>query len=113
MMSEKNAITPQVGERGEPGMKTPPDSDSLSARDSRELHEVFRVDGQVEYRTISWQRLIIILLKVTVATGILGIPGSMGSLGAVPGTLLILGWLMVNTCMSTFQTDETMSWLLC
>lgn len=64
-------------------------------------HEVFRIDeGAVDFRTVTWQRLIIILLKVQIATGVLSIPSALGSLGAVPGALIIVGWQALNTCKS-------------
>lgn len=67
--------------------------------DDHESQEVFKasVDG-VEFRTITWQRLIIILLKVQVATGVLSIPGAFVALGAVPGAICVVGWQAINTC---------------
>ncbi len=64
-----------------------------------DTQEVFKVtaDG-VNYRTLTWQRLILIFLKVQVATGVLGIPSALGSLGAVPGAIVIVGWQALNTC---------------
>jgi hypothetical protein len=62
-------------------------------------HEVFRTDADaVDFRTVTWQRLIIILLKVQIATGVLSIPSAMGVLGAVPGALIVVGWQALNTC---------------
>lgn len=64
--------------------------------------EVFKASADgVDFRTVTWQRLIIILLKVQVATGVLGIPSAMGVLGAVPGSLVVVGWQALNTC--TYQ----------
>ena len=61
--------------------------------------EVFQSDGgTVNFRTVTWQRLIIILLKVQIATGVLSIPSALGTLGAVPGALVIVGWQAINTC---------------
>lgn len=66
--------------------------------------EVFKTSaGGVDFRTVTWQRLIIILLKVQVATGVLGIPSAMGTLGAVPGSLVVVGWQALNTCRSPFD----------
>jgi hypothetical protein len=67
--------------------------------DESQSQEVFQksADG-VDFRTVTWQRLIIILLKIQVATGVLGIPGAMGTLGAVPGALSVVGWQALNTC---------------
>lgn len=61
--------------------------------------EVFRTDaGAVNFRTVTWQRLIIILLKVQIATGVLSIPSALGTVGAVPGAIIIVGWQAINTC---------------
>lgn len=61
--------------------------------------EVFKANADgVNFRTITWRRLIIILLKVQVATGVLSIPSALGSLGAVPGAINIVGWQAINTC---------------
>lgn len=68
---------------------------------AEDQQEVFRTDADaVDFRTVTWQRLIIILLKVQIATGVLSIPSAMGSLGAVPGALIIVGWQALNTCKS-------------
>ena len=67
--------------------------------------EVFQSDGgTVNFRTVTWQRLIIILLKVQIATGVLSIPSALGTLGAVPGALVIVGWQVINTCELTVST---------
>ncbi len=69
--------------------------------DDREAQEVFKVtSGGVNFRTVTWPRMIIVMLKVQIATGVLGIPGALGTLGAVPGALLIVGCQVVNTCTS-------------
>jgi hypothetical protein len=61
--------------------------------------EVFRTDATVvDFRTVTWQRLIIILLKVQIATGVLSIPSALGTVGAVPGAIVIVGWQALNTC---------------
>ncbi|CAK7224438.1 hypothetical protein SBRCBS47491_005551 [Sporothrix bragantina] len=73
---------------------------------SLEDQEVFKAtDDGVDFRTVTWQRLIIILLKVQIATGVLGIPGAMGSLGAVPGALLVIGWQALNTYTACVLID--------
>lgn len=73
-------------------------------------YEVFKSAGAngVDFRTVTWQRLIIILLKVQIATGVLGIPTAMGTLGAVPGSLVVVGWQALNTC--TLQHERTLTW---
>jgi hypothetical protein len=65
-----------------------------------ERHEVFKktTDG-VNFRTVSWQRATIIFLKIQFALGVLSIPTSLYTLGAVGGALSILGWQVLNTCM--------------
>jgi hypothetical protein len=71
----------------------------VAADDKSEEHEVFAEGAEgVDFRTVTWQRMIIILLKVQVATGVLSIPSAMGSIGAVPGALSIVGWQALNTC---------------
>lgn len=64
-----------------------------------EEREVFKTtsDG-VDFRTVTWQRAIIIFLKCQIATGVLGIPGAFGSLGAVGGVLSVIAWQALNTC---------------
>lgn len=78
----------------------------VAGSESLEDQEVFKTtsDG-VDFRTVTWQRLIIILLKVQIATGVLGIPGAMGSLGAVPGALLVVGWQAMNTYTACVLID--------
>jgi hypothetical protein len=71
--------------------------------DEKELesHEVFKkLEGGVDFRTVSWQRATVIFLKIIFATGVLSIPSAMYSLGAVGGALLILAFGALNTCGS-------------
>lgn len=76
-------------------------------------HEVFRTDPDaVNFRTITWQRLLIILIKIQIATGVLSIPSAMGTVGALPGALIVVGWQCVNTCES--MAEITIGpWKLC
>lgn len=69
--------------------------------DTDEAREVFKknVDG-VDFRTVSWKRAVIIFVKYTVATGILGIPSALNTLGAVVGGLNVVGWGAMNACSS-------------
>lgn len=92
---EKMSISKQMVE---PQGQAPSVKDGLFVADN-ESQEVFKAgaDG-VDFRTITWQRLIIILLKVQVATGVLSIPGAFVSLGAVPGAICVVGWQAINTC---------------
>ena len=91
------------GEKTFPHQVVEPGDSDISIRDGTitDENEVFKAtaDG-VDFRTVTWQRMIIILLKVQVATGVLGIPSAMAALGAVPGSLLVVGWQALNTCMS-------------
>lgn len=90
--SEKISIQPVL----DPEVSQPPSVKDGIVVDS---NEVFKssADG-VDFGTVTWQRLIIILLKVQVATGVPGIPSAMGTLGAVPGSLVVVGWQALNTC---------------
>jgi hypothetical protein len=74
---------------------------SGSEKDAAEIHEVFqKVEGGVDFRTVSWQRATVIFLKVIFATGVLSIPSAMYSLGAVGGSILIVVFGALNTCTS-------------
>ncbi|KAH8646831.1 amino acid transporter [Xylariales sp. PMI_506] len=74
--------------------------------DIREEHEVFKqtADG-VNFRTVSWKQAVIIFIKTQVAIGVLGIPGALYDLGAVPGGLLIVGYQALN-CYTTIIAGE-------
>ncbi|RBQ68486.1 hypothetical protein FVER14953_21028 [Fusarium verticillioides] len=62
-----------------------------------ESREVFQenVDG-VEFRTVSWQRATVVFLKINFAMSILAIPGALGALGSVGGSLCIVGYTSLN-----------------
>lgn len=64
-----------------------------------ESREVFQtgVEG-VNFRTVSWQRATIVFCKMNFAMSILSTPQALGSLGAVGGTLALLGFIIVNLC---------------
>lgn len=66
-----------------------------------EIHDVFQanVDG-VEFRTVSWQQACILFIKFNFAMSILSIPGALAALGSVGGSLCIVGFTSLNTCMS-------------
>ncbi|KAH8656574.1 transmembrane amino acid transporter protein-domain-containing protein [Tricladium varicosporioides] len=68
---------------------------------SDDEREVFKanVDG-VDYRTVTWQRAIIIFIKTQIAIGVLGIPSSLATLGAVGGGLCVVGFQALN-CYTT------------
>jgi hypothetical protein len=65
-----------------------------------EIREVFQsnVDG-VEFRTVSWQQACILFVKFNFAMSILSIPGALAALGSVGGSLCIVGFTSLNTCM--------------
>lgn len=67
--------------------------------------EVFRSDGEVNFRTVSWPRASVIFLKVIFATGVLSIPTAMVSLGAVGGALNVVAWGALNTYTAVVQGD--------
>lgn len=67
---------------------------------SDEDQEVFKKTGDVDYRSVTWQRAIIIFIKTQIATGVLGIPSSLYTLGAVGGGLCIVGFQALN-CYTT------------
>jgi hypothetical protein len=63
--------------------------------------EVFKqtTDG-VQFRSVGWVRASVIFLKIIFATGVLSIPTAMYGMGAVGGALSVVGWGLLNTCMS-------------
>jgi hypothetical protein len=66
---------------------------------SAEAKEVFHASSEgVEFRTVSWQRATIMFLKIQLGLSILSVPSSLGTLGAVGGSLSLLGWATLNTC---------------
>ncbi|SMR44960.1 unnamed protein product [Zymoseptoria tritici ST99CH_3D1] len=73
-------------------------------QDFEEL-EVFRKDGEVDFRTVSWPRATVIFLKIIFATGVLSIPTAMVSLGAVGGALIVIAWGVMNTYTAVIQGD--------
>ncbi|KAI5369951.1 Putative amino acid transporter, transmembrane domain-containing protein [Septoria linicola] len=71
----------------------------------RDDDEVFRTDGEVNFRTVGWPRASVIFLKIIFATGVLSIPTAMVSLGAVGGALNVVGWGALNTYTAIVQGD--------
>jgi hypothetical protein len=61
-------------------------------------HEVFKKtqDG-VDFRTVGWFKASVIFVKVMFAVGVLSLPATMYSLGAVGGSLSIVFWGLFNT----------------
>lgn len=63
-----------------------------------EDHEVFkRTQDGVDFRTVGWVKASAIFLKIMFAVGVLSIPQSMYSLGAVGGSLSVVAWGIFNT----------------
>lgn len=61
--------------------------------------EVFKkTEDGIDFRTVGWPRASIIFLKVQFAIGVLGIPSALYTLGALPGSLLVIAWGALNTC---------------
>lgn len=89
MSDEKVAIngTPSIEEQLKTG----------EISDDNEALEVFKKDGEVNFRNVGWIRCTGIFLKVIFATGVLSIPVAMNSLGAVGGALSVIGWGALNT----------------
>lgn len=66
-----------------------------------EDREVFKANvNGVDFRTVTWQRAVVIFIKTQIATGVLGIPLALYSLGAVGGGLCIVGFQALNCCLS-------------
>lgn len=69
------------------------------AKSPAEANEVFHASSDgVEFRTVSWPRATIMFLKIQLGLSILSVPSSLGALGAVGGSLSLLGWALLNTC---------------
>jgi hypothetical protein len=63
--------------------------------------EVFKANvNGVEYRTVTWQRAIVIFIKTQIATGVLGIPSALYNLGAVGGGICVVAFQALNLCSS-------------
>lgn len=69
----------------------------IAAGESDEVFQI-RADG-VDFRTVSWQRATIVFTKIEFAMSILAIPEAMAVLGAVGGSLSVIAWTSLNTCM--------------
>lgn len=70
--------------------------------DSAEAKEVFDASsGGVEFRTVSWQRATVLFLKIQLGLSILSVPSSLAALGAVGGSLSLIGWAVLNTCIDS------------
>jgi hypothetical protein len=76
----------------------------FNANDNEEF-EVFKTTAGVNFRTVEWPRATVIFLKVIFAVGVLTIPTAMYDLGAVGGTLSVVGWGLLNTWAAVIQGD--------
>lgn len=110
-MAEEKKTSQEIGPAS-----APPREGSLqegivsgSEKDVVESHEVFqKLEGGVDFRTVSWQRATVIFLKIIFATGVLSIPSAMYALGAVGGSILILVVGAMNTCQSAQAISYTL-----
>lgn len=72
--------------------------------------EVFATGANgVNFRTVGWLKAAIFLLKMTFAAGVLSIPASLYSLGAVAGAIFILFWGVLSTYMAYIQGQFKMT----
>lgn len=88
----------------EHGASSPTAGGVFNANDNEEF-EVFKTTAGVNFRTVEWPRATVIFLKVIFAVGVLTIPTAMYDLGAVGGTLSVLGWGLLNTWAAVIQGD--------
>jgi hypothetical protein len=74
------------------------DPECASIPNSAEEHEVFKktADG-VSFRDVGWFKACVLFVKVLFATGVLSLPSSLLSLGAVGGAISIVAWGALNT----------------
>ncbi|KAL4863819.1 hypothetical protein BDV12DRAFT_189415 [Aspergillus spectabilis] len=66
--------------------------------------EVFgRGDGDVNFRTVGWIHAAMIFLKVIFATGVLSISSVMFDFGAVPGSIVLVAFTVLNGYSAIIQ----------
>ncbi|KAF5970658.1 amino acid transporter [Fusarium coicis] len=62
-----------------------------------ESREIFQSgDDVLEFRTVSWQRATIVFCKINFAMSILAIPQAISTVGAVGGSLILVGFTSLN-----------------
>ncbi|KAF5705072.1 amino acid transporter [Fusarium mundagurra] len=62
-----------------------------------ESREVFQTgDDVLEFRTVSWQRATVVFCKINFAMSILAIPQAISTVGAVGGSLILVGFTSLN-----------------
>lgn len=53
--------------------------------------------AEVQYKTLSWWKVGIIMIAETIALGILSLPSALATLGIVPGVIIIIGLGLLAT----------------
>lgn len=77
---------------------TSPPPEPFVEKEVNDDHEVFKKTTEgVDFRTVGWVKASSIFLKVMFAVGVLSIPTTMYSLGAVGGSLSVIAWGLFNT----------------
>lgn len=77
--------------------------ESISSDHGEAEAEVFDSKNGVDFRTVGWLRAAMFCIKMTFATGVLSIPGSLHTLGAVAGSIFVLFWCLLNTYLGYIQ----------
>ncbi|KAG9676179.1 amino acid transporter, partial [Aureobasidium melanogenum] len=96
--------TPSLQEKGLHIGSQPGEPDKLEG--ITEDFEVFKqTEDGVNFRTVGWPMATVIFLKTIFALGVLSIPAAMYSLGAVGGSLSVIGWQALNTYTAVLQGD--------
>ncbi|KAG9742746.1 amino acid transporter, partial [Aureobasidium melanogenum] len=96
--------TPSLQEKGLHIGSQPGEPDKLEG--ITEDFEVFKqTEDGVNFRTVGWPMATVIFLKIIFALGVLSIPAAMYTLGAVGGSLSVIGWQALNTYTAVLQGD--------
>lgn len=79
---------------------TSPPGSTVTDVGPEDSDEIFQINNDgVNFRTVSWQRATVIFTKIQFAMSILAIPEALAVMGAVPGTLSVIAWTTLNTCV--------------
>lgn len=98
------SYTPSIQEKGLHIGSQPGEPDKLEG--ISEDFEVFKqTEDGVNFRTVGWPMATVIFLKTIFALGVLSIPAAMYTLGAVGGSLSVIGWQALNTYTAVLQGD--------
>ncbi|KAL2211410.1 neutral amino acid permease [Sarocladium strictum] len=74
------------------------DEAAVATSESLEEKEVFgKAGAEVDFRTVGWPMASVIFFKLMFSTGVLSIPTAFASLGALGGSLSVIGWGGLNT----------------